>query len=194
MMKYFAVLLACCLFTVACSSPQNKTTPTTSGGSSPTELSDQERELLRMLPSDQQNCTADRSGDTHRRWVAASAILICESPDLSSLLYGLFSNASDMDATYVQQATYLKEEVESKGGVVMETAPGEPPCSKNPNESGQWGSQEGDTFGGRFTCISTPHPRIVWTERTSSFIGDAEKHEGTMNDLIVWWRDKAGPQ
>lgn len=159
-----------------------------------TPVTEAEPTLYSLLPSDQQSCRADRTSDDTKRWPVATAILDCETSDLSKLSYGLFSRASDVEDTYIQLANYMKDLVEQSGGRVEETLAGAEPCSATPNESGQWGSQDGNTGrGGRYTCVTSPSPRIIWYEKETKVLGDAELTNGSIDQLIQWWVNKSGP-
>lgn len=105
-----------------------------------------------------------------------------------------FSSARDVDDTYKAQASLLAGQIGAAGGTVGLTQAGSTPCAANPNESGEWGDQKSTGHGGKYTCVSTPSPRIVWTERTTHILGDASLTTGSTTDLINWWLTKSGPK
>jgi outer membrane murein-binding lipoprotein Lpp len=179
----------------ACSSDEKPTTQSsTTQSTSLNSSSAYERDLYQILPSDQQNCRADRSPDDQKMWPIAIAILSCDTPDVSNLAYGLFSTEKDLDDTYEAQAKALVQNVADAGGSVKETPTGTAPCSTHPNESGEWGINDGTGDGGRYTCLSEPYPRIVWTAGIKKVIGDASLENGNIEDLVTWWTQKAGPK
>lgn len=194
MMKRILCMI-CCVISLtslaACSSPDAPPTTTTLAQR---QMTQDEQELYHLVPSEHKNCHPDRSPDNEKRWVAARAILFCESAEMSQIAYAAFENATAMDETYVQQAQHMVSVVQKADGTVKETTPGKNPCAASPYESGQWGAQTGDTYGGRFTCVSHPQARIVWTERTNYVIGEAQSNNLSMGELIDWWINKAGPK
>jgi len=155
------------------------------------EPNDAENALLNMLPEDRSACTPDRAQGELKKWPEAQAIVRCTIADVDSLTYGAFDNATLLDDTYQQQAVAFKEQVELQNKEIVKGVAGVAPCSTNENESGEWGSRGS---GGKYTCVSFPSPRIVWTERNSAVIGDAFINTGSMTELIQWWKTKSGPK
>lgn len=155
----------------------------------------EEAALVQFLVPGNQECLPNReTSPDKRRWKIANAILDCTAPDVSDLHYGRFNNATDLDDTYKAVANSMVKSVVDAGGEVAKTQAGTDPCSATPNESGEWGSKTGTGNGGKFTCVSVPSPKIVWTERNSLIIGEGSLPSGNIADLINWWKFKAGPQ
>lgn len=181
-------------------SGEQTTTTVQTGSTAPTTgpddgaLTEQEIELTDLLIPGNQECVPNRSSGSDRTWVIANAILNCSAPEVDSLAYGRFNNATDLDDTYKQQANAMANMVVDTGGQVTKTQAGTDPCSATPNESGEWGAKNGTSNGGKFTCVSVPNPRIIWTERNSLIIGEANLYSGTTSDLVAWWKLKSGPK
>lgn len=193
------VLLLGALSLVACSggsksSDSASTSTTAKTNSNLVSMNADEKALNDLLPAGNQTCVPVRTDDSQKKWVIASAILDCKAEGTSSLSYGLFNNVTDLDDTYKSQATFMLKQVESTGGKVLTTTPGAQPCVQSPNESGEWGLKDGEGKGGKYTCVSVPKPRIVWTERSSLVIGDADLTSTSINDLVTWWTTKSGPK
>ena len=174
--------------TVASSSATTKSTSPPTG-----EFTEAEIALSAKLPAGNQQCQPNRQVGNAKKWPIATAILDCTAPEVTSLTYGLFGNSTDLDETYKSQAAFMGEAVVSGGGQIVAAKEGTTPCSTNPNESGEWGTKTGSKNGGKFTCVSVPSPRIVWTERNSAIIGDAALTSGTVAELVTWWTIKSGP-
>lgn len=174
----------------------SSTTASSSATTSPSTaiVTEQEQALYAMIPPDQQSCTADKSTGENKRWPLAIAILDCQSSDVSELAYGLFSVGEDAESTYIETVRLLEQGVTATGGSIATTLGNAAPCSATPNESGSWGQQSNGVSRGRFTCISTPFPRMVWTDNSNAVIGDASLPNGTIEELVDWWVNKAGPQ
>lgn len=180
-------------------SGSNSGTPTTIATTIPNESSTApinvepngtEKAFLAILPQGSTTCVPDRSVGTAKKWTEANAIVRCNIAEIDSLSYGAFDNATVLDATYQQQAVDFGEQVKAQNSNIVKGAPGVAPCSVNANESGEWGSKG---KGGKYTCVTFPSPRIVWTERNSAVIGDAFIDTGSMSELIEWWKFKSGP-
>lgn len=174
--------------------------PTNSQSTVPVIKNSAETELEAFLITGVQTCVPNRGGGITKRWASSTAELNCSSTDtdgteLTGLMYGLFANSDDQSTNFRGQALTLKDVVEDAGGKVALSTGGGLPCATNANESGGWGDQNGTgKIGGSYTCVSIPHPRIVWTDTKSGVIGDAELEGGSMSALINWWSIKGGPK
>ncbi len=169
---------------------------TTTENTAVTNLTANEQKIIALLPSVDGNQTCPPSASTRNnpQWALSIAELECTSDGVTDLRYGLFSNSTDQKANYQGQALTMSDEVQAAGGKIVGNTGGKIPCSTNQNESGGWGDNEQTgKIGGQYTCVSLPHPRIVWTDTRSGLIGDAELRNGNIADLIQWWSSKGGP-
>lgn len=179
--------------------PKTSTTQaaSTTSGTQPDDdtLTPEELSLANLLPEGNQVCKASRDQGDSKRWPKANAILNCTSPELTTLYYGSFDNVNLLNETFRAQQDFLKQGVESAGGAVVASPEGPNPCTTNPNESGEWGPKDRiKEAGGKFICVSTPEPKIIWTERNTGLIGEAGLSNGNISTLVEWWRLKSGPK
>ncbi len=169
------------------STPATESTTTVSQ-----QTKDFEAELIALIEPTLSNCALDRSEGDSKRWTLSLAMLVCERDGNQRDVYALFGSNLDLDDTFVQQSQVLVDEVEKQGSVVRANISGSAPCSRQPNESGEWGNENGK--GGKFICISEPEPKIVWTHNGTRILGEADINGGEMTDLIDWWTNEAGPR
>lgn len=174
------------------SSQPASTSSTTTQPSGPREVAKADQDFLLTLPEDQQDCTI---GPTAKHWPLSVSTLHCKSVDASDLWYGNFSNKDDLAASYEGTAVTILNAMSKVGGEKKDTEGNTIPCTDNPNETGQWDGRDANGSGGygKFTCVSVPVPKIVWTDDAKKAIGEATFEGKTMAELSEWWRTKSGP-
>ncbi|MBP9116153.1 MAG: serine/threonine protein kinase [Acidimicrobiia bacterium] len=168
------------------------------------QVTDVDRDFMATLSQEQQNCTL---GSNAKRWPLSASTLHCPYPNPvptdgnpTDLWYGNFVNVDDLASSYEGTAQTLLTNLANAGGKKIDNTDGSLPCTKNPNETGIWDARAtpGDANSpggyGKFTCVSTPLPVIVWTDEEKKSIGEALFENKEMSALTLWWQTKSGPE
>lgn len=171
---------------------QSVKTTTTSKPSGTRDVTQADVDFKLTLPPEQQDCTI---GPIAKHWPLSVSTLHCKSPDTSDLWYGNFKSKEDLNKSYDGTAITILNEMSKAGGEKKNTKGKAIPCADNPNETGQWDGRNdaGEGGYGKFTCVSVPTPKIVWTDEAKKAIGEATFEGKTMAELSEWWRTKSGP-
>lgn len=187
-----------------------KTTSSKTANSSVTSSSDPnekrkaiqaDKDFLLTLSQDQQHCTI---GPNVKRWSLSLSTLHCPfdpvgETDPTDLWYGNFTNIDDLNSSYEGTAQTLLTDMAKEGGSKKDNNGESLPCTLNPNETGTWDARaiKGDPNSpgayGKFTCVTIPVPKIIWTDEEKKAIGEATFKGKDMALLTEWWRTKSGP-
>ena len=168
----------------------------------PRDVTDANRNFLSTLSIEQQNCSIQ---ETEKRWTLSISTLHCPyadpvaATDPSDLWYANFKTIPDLNASYEGTAQTILTNALKAGGTKVDNDGSSLPCAVNPNETGKWDGRaiRGDANSaggyGKFTCVSVPIPKIIWTDEEKHSIGEATFENKSLADLTQWWSTKSGP-